>query len=111
MAEAQTATVYDAYITFDEEDKEDRLAGQLAIESGVLRVVSKANDDDGNYLDRLVEDYNGREFLVVKTAPTEEDAPRFTVGAKEYTRDNPEFVDVLRQKLHSSNGVRTEPAK
>lgn len=108
MANTDTQQLLTAYINSSKTG--ERKAGRLALEGGKLTVVSAENDKDQAYLQDAVDDLNATERLV-DLAPPKEGAPRYSVGAKEYDREHPEFNEVLLRKLEENHFVRTEPAE
>jgi hypothetical protein len=109
MTATKTKQVWNAYI--ETEDDNDRLAGQLAVENGMLSMVSAETDKDREYLEGVVEDMNAREHLMDLAPPKDPDAERFSLGANIYKRDHPDFEKVLVRKLKEYHYLRVEPAK
>ena len=109
MADTKTKQVWNAFIVY--KDQEDKLAGQIALENGMLSIVAAESDKARAYLEDVVEDMNALDFLVDLARPKDPDAPRYSVGADEYDRDHPDFDKVLVRKLLENHSLRVEPVK
>jgi hypothetical protein len=109
MAATKTKQIWNAYIKYD--DGDEKFAGKLAVENGMLSVDTAESDAKREYLQDAADDLNGQEQLVDVAPPKEADAPRYALGANEYTRDHPEFEKILARKLLENHDIRVEPAK
>jgi hypothetical protein len=102
-----SAKVYEAY-EVDETDAPEKL-GRIAIDGGVLSIVSLDDESGRESVQDSLDDLNNRPFLVEKAPP--KDGERYDIGATEYERGEPGFDDVLIKKLESSHGIRLEAAQ
>jgi hypothetical protein len=109
MTDTQTKQIWNAYVQYDDQD--EKFAGQLAIEKGMLSVVSAESDKARQYLQQAVENMNALEQLMDLTPPKSLDAPQFSVSADIYERDHPDFEKVLVRKLLDEYDLRVVPEK
>jgi hypothetical protein len=104
---AMSAKVYEAY-RITESNSRERL-GRIAIEGGKLSIVSLVNEADRAYVQKSLDEFNNRPFLVDKAPP--ESGERYSLGATEFERGKPGFDEALIRKLESGRAIRLEPAK
>ena len=109
MNDTKTKQIWNAYIVYDDDD--DKFAGQLALENGMLSVVSSESNEDKEYLEGVVEDINALDHLVDLAPPKEPDAPRYALGADVYDRDHPDFEKVLVRKLLENHSLKVKESK
>lgn len=78
--------------------------GQVAINQGKLEIVNLINESQRTEVQKSLDEFNNREFLVIKTPP--KNGERYELGAKEFRRDDPDFNKILIEKLESTRQIK-----
>lgn len=88
-------------------DGTTKTLGTVKIKGGALSIVSLTSEDSRASLQKTLDEFNNRPFLVEKSPP--KDGQRQSLGATEYKRGEALFDQILIKKLQSGYGLILKP--